>query len=167
MSYQEISPYDLHEGACKLIGRDWMLVTAGTPDQVNTMTASWGGLGEMWGKPVAFVVIRPQRYTKEFVDAQDTMSLTFFSPQLRQELTYLGTASGRDEDKIAKAGLHVAFDGATPYFEEAETILIAKKLYASEYRAEDFLVPGLAKEMYPEDDFHTLYICEIQKVLVR
>jgi flavin reductase (DIM6/NTAB) family NADH-FMN oxidoreductase RutF len=144
-----------------------MLVTAGTPEKVNTMTASWGGLGEMWGKPVAYVVIRPQRYTKEFVDAQDTMSLTFFDEKFRRELTYLGTASGRDEDKITKAGLHTVFDGDTPYFSEAKTVMIAKKLYASEYRAEDFLIPGLAKEMYPEDDFHTLYICEIQKILVQ
>jgi flavin reductase (DIM6/NTAB) family NADH-FMN oxidoreductase RutF len=121
----------------------------------------------MWGKSVAYVVIRPQRYTKEFVDAQDTMSLTFFDEKYRRELTYLGTASGRDEDKITKAGFHTVFDGDTPYFSEAKTVMIAKKLYASEYRAEDFLIPGLAKAMYPEDDFHTLYICEIQKVLVQ
>jgi flavin reductase (DIM6/NTAB) family NADH-FMN oxidoreductase RutF len=167
MGFHEITPYELQEGACKMIGRDWMLVTAGTPDAVNTMTASWGGLGEMWGKPVAYVVIRPQRYTKEFVDANDTMSLSFYSEDFRKELSYLGTASGRDEDKIGKAGLTVAFADGTPYFEEASTVMLVKKMYAEEYHADAFLDPKIVQECYPDGDFHMLYICEIQKVLIK
>jgi flavin reductase (DIM6/NTAB) family NADH-FMN oxidoreductase RutF len=167
MSFHEISPYELQEGACKLIGRDWMLVTAGTPEKVNTMTASWGGLGEMWGKPVAFVVIRPQRYTKEFVDANETMSLSFYPEGYRKQLSYLGTASGREEDKIGKAELTVAFDGDTPYFEEASAVLVVRKLYAEEYHPEAFLDPAIVPDCYPDGDFHTLYICGIEKVLIK
>jgi len=167
MEYREIAPQDLKESACKLIGKDWMLITAGTEDKVNTMTASWGGLGQMWNKPVAFVVIRPQRYTKEFVDAQDTMSLSFYPEQYRRQLTYLGTASGRDEDKIGKARLTVNYLDGTPYFEEANIVMVVKKLYEDAYKPECFLDKTLIGKLYPDSDYHTLYICEIRKVLIR
>ena len=97
----------------------WMLVTAAKSDgSVNTMTANWGGLGIMWNKEVAYVVIRPQRFTKEFVDGSDRFSLTFFDKSFKKELSYLGTASGKDEDKINKAGLTTLYLVETPYFEE-------------------------------------------------
>ena len=58
---------DLKENFFEAIGKEWMLVTAGTKEKFNTMTASWGGIGWLWNKPVAFVFIRPERYTYEFV----------------------------------------------------------------------------------------------------
>lgn len=75
-----------------------MLITAGR-DKCNTMTASWGGLGVMWSKNVAFVVVRPQRYTKEFLDAEPAFSLSFLGDEHRKALSYLGSVSGRNEDK--------------------------------------------------------------------
>ncbi|MDR2044323.1 MAG: flavin reductase family protein [Clostridium sp.] len=165
MDFLEITPQELNEGACKLIGKDWMLVTAGNREKVNTMTASWGGLGEMWARPAAFVVIRPTRYTKEFVDASDTLSLTFYPERYRKELSYLGSVSGRDEDKIRRSGLTVAFYQDTPYFEEARIVMIVRKLYADTYRPSCFVDRKLTETLYPQHDFHTLYICEIQKVL--
>jgi len=167
MDYREITPQELKESACQLIGKNWMLVTAGDRVKVNTMTASWGGLGEMWNRAVAFVVIRPQRYTKEFVDAQETMSLSFYPEGYREKLSYLGTASGRDEDKIAKAGLTLQFAGETPYFEEADIVMVAKKLYCDQYKPECFFDPQMNGIWYPGNDHHHLYICEIQKVMVR
>ena len=89
------------------IGSQWMLISAEKDGKVNTMTASWGGVGVLWGKNVVTVYIRPQRYTKEFVDANDTFTLSFFDGNYMKELGYLGKVSGRDEDKIAKSGLHV------------------------------------------------------------
>ncbi|MDD7678444.1 MAG: flavin reductase family protein, partial [Anaerovibrio sp.] len=67
MSFKEIAPEELQENAFKVIGKDWLLVTGTAEGKSNAMTASWGGMGVMWGKPVAFLVIRPQRYTKEFI----------------------------------------------------------------------------------------------------
>lgn len=69
------------------------------------MTASWGGVGVLWNKNVATVYIRPQRYTKEFVDGNEKFTLTFFSEQYRNALTYLGRVSGKDGDKIKESGL--------------------------------------------------------------
>ena len=70
------------------IGKEWMLITAGTKEKINTMTASWGSLGVMWGKNVAFTFIRPQRYTKEFIDDNNTFSLCFFPEEYKKDLSY-------------------------------------------------------------------------------
>lgn len=144
-----------------------MLVTAKKEDKINTMTASWGGLGVMWGKQVTFVVIRPQRYTKEFVDSADTFSLSFLPDSYREALGYLGRVSGRDEDKIEKCGLTPVCDGETPYFQEAETVLICRKLYCQDYEKAGFLQKEICEKWYENEDFHTMYIAEIEKVLRR
>jgi flavin reductase (DIM6/NTAB) family NADH-FMN oxidoreductase RutF len=167
MNYKEITPQELNTSACQLIGKEWMLVTAGTTAKANTMTAAWGGLGEMWGHAVAFVVLRPQRYTKEFVDQGDRFSLTFYADEYKKKLSYLGTVSGRDEDKIKKSGLTLAFCDDTPYFEEANIVMVVKKLYQDVYKPECFIEPELIDKFYPDKDFHDLYICEIEKVLIK
>ena len=100
---KSIKPEELEKNVFHMIGKEWLLVTAEKEGKVNTMTASWGGLGVMWGKNVAYIVLRPQRYTKEFVDAGETFSLSVLDEEYRKTLSYLGTVSGRDEDKITKA----------------------------------------------------------------
>lgn len=164
--FKEIKTTELKENPFDLIGAQWLLVTAEKDGKCNTMTASWGGLGVMWGKDVAFIVIRPQRYTKEFIDGSDTLSLSVLPGGSMKEYAYLGKVSGRDEDKIAHAGLTVNHDGETPYFEEARLVLVCEKMFAQPYTPDGFLDKELISKWYPEEDFHTLYICEIKKVLV-
>lgn len=166
-NYTEITPEELNKNPFRIIGHDWMLITAGNEDKVNTMTASWGGVGIMWNKNVAFIVIRPQRYTKEFVDSTETFSLSFLDESFRKQLGYLGKVSGRDEDKIAKAGLTVNYIDSTPFFEEGNLVMVCKKLYKQPYNPEGFLVEGIDEKMYPDKDYHTMYIAEIVKVLVK
>lgn len=144
----------------------WMLITAAKPDgMVNTMTASWGGFGVMWNKEVAFVVIRPQRYTREFVENADLFSLTFFNSKYKKALSHLGSVSGRDEDKIAKNGLTVAFDNSIPYFEEAEEAIFVKKLFVQRIEEDAFLDSQIVERWYPEKDFHYLYVAEVTNIL--
>lgn len=167
MTFQEIKPSELNKNPFTMIGKEWLLVTAGDEQKANTMTASWGGLGVMWGKEVAFIVIRPQRYTKEFIDSQDHLSLCVLNESHRKTLSYLGTVSGREEDKIQKSGLTLAFNESAPYFQEADTVLICKKLYAQEFHPECFLDTQLDQKWYPDHDYHTMYVCEIEKILQR
>ena len=144
----------------------WMLISAAKADgTVNTMTASWGSFGIMWNKEVVFIVIRPQRFTREFVESTESLSLTFFDDSYKKALAYLGKASGRDEDKITKAGLSVAMDNDVPYFEEAERVIFAKKLFVQRIEEAAFLDEKIIDRWYPEKDFHYLYIAEITKVL--
>ena len=146
----------------------WMLVTASKPDgTVNTMTASWGGFGVMWNKNVAFIVIRPQRYTREFVESSDSFSITFFDESYLKGLSYLGRVSGRNENKIEKANLTVATEDNIPYFQEANTAIFAKKLFVQHFEESSYLDKSIIERWHPEKDFHYLYIAEVTKILVK
>ncbi len=162
---KEISHDHFNENSFNMIGKDWLLITAEKDGRVNTMTASWGGLGIMWNKKVAYIFIRPQRYTKEFVDSADRLSISVLPNSYRRELGYLGRVSGRDEDKISKANLTVKQYEDVPYFDEARLTLICKKLYAQALKEECFIDKGIIDEWYPERDYHIMYVVEIEKIL--
>ena len=166
--WKTITPEEITTNPFRLIGKEWMLVTAEMNGKANTMTASWGGVGVLWNKPVAFVFLRPQRYTREFVDSSDTLSLSFYgeSEEAHKTLTYLGRVSGRDEDEIAKSGLTLTHEDGVPFFEEARMVLLGRKLYCQQMNPESFLIPGLAEKNYPQKDYHFVYVVEIEKVLM-
>ncbi len=171
MSFEKITPVDINENCFKLIGSDWMLITASKKDEtgnnkVNTMTASWGGMGIMWGQPVAYVVIRESRYTKEFVDANTSFSLTFFDGKYKDKLGYLGKISGRDEDKISNSGLTLDYLNETPYFSEGSLVLRCEKMYVSPMNSSEFLDSTIIDKWYGGEDYHTLYIAKITDVLL-
>lgn len=158
---------ELNENVFKLIGSDWMLISAKKGERTNTMTASWGGFGVMWGKNVAFIVIRPQRYTKEFVDSANNFSLCFFDAKFKKQLSYLGSVSGKNEDKIAKSALKLDFQDNTPVFEEAKISIICRKLYKQNFEPQCFIEKDIRDKWYENNDFHCLYIGEIEKVLIK
>ncbi len=158
---------DLKLNPFEKIGNEWMLITAGDEQKQNAMTASWGALGVMWGKNVTFVGIRPQRYTKEFVDKNNKFSLCFFDKSHKKTLSYFGSVSGRNEDKIKTSGLNVVFNDGVPMFEEASLVLVCKKLYKQEIKPECFIDPTLDSKWYANHDYHDLYISEIEKILVK
>ncbi len=162
---KKILPENIIDNIFKLIGKDWMLVAAQKDGKVNAMTASWGFGGVMWGKNAVVVGIRPQRYTKEFVDNGDTFSITILPESYRETMSYFGTVSGRDEDKIAKTGLTVAHDENTPYFEEGRLVLICKKMYSQEIKEENFIDKSIIDKWYPNKDYHMMYVAEIIDVL--
>ena len=149
--------------------KEWTLITAGTNDgNYNTMTASWGHLGSIWGhKPTAIMYIRPTRYTKEFVDNNDYFSLSFFDEEYRSDLSYLGTVSGRDEDKVAKTKLTPVFNDKAVYFEQANLVLVCKKIFAQEIKEESFIDSDIIDNHYPERDYHTMYIGEIVEAYIK
>lgn len=150
------------------ISKQWMLITAGDEEKSNTMTASWGGLGIMWGKNVATIYVRPQRYTKEFLDQTEKFTLSFLAEDYRKALNVCGSVSGRNvEDKWADAGLHPFASEGTIGVEEAEMILVCRKLYHQEMKPECFDETENDEKWYPQKDYHTMYIAEIEKVLVK
>jgi flavin reductase (DIM6/NTAB) family NADH-FMN oxidoreductase RutF len=165
--FKEIDAAQISDNFIKAIGSDWMLITAGDHVEQNTMTASWGGFGYMWARPVCLCVIRPQRYTHEFVDEADRLTLSFLTEGHREALNLCGKVSGRDCDKIKEAGLHTVIDGELAYFEESRLVICGKKIYVSEFKEENFLDPTVVESKYPKKDFHTVYVCEIEKILVK
>ena len=167
MAFKEIQPQDLQDNVFTLIGKEWLVVCGEKDGKANAMTASWGGMGVLWGKPVVFIFIRPQRYTKEFVDGAKGFTLSVLDESKRKVLNYLGTVSGRDEAKIEKAGLTPLSDGGFTYFSEARLAFFCRKLYAQEMKPECFIEHECDAKWYPEKDYHTMYVAEIEKVLVR
>ena len=163
---KEISVLELEMNPMTLIGDRWMLITAGTEDRgYNTMTASWGHLGCIWNEYTSLCYVRPQRYTKEFVDREELYTLCFF-PGYKKELGYLGSHSGRDGDKVAAAGLTPVFGDGYTYFAEASLVLVCRKLYRAPIQEEGFLNRETLDKNYPNRDFHDLYVGKIEKVLI-
>ena len=143
-----------------------MLITAGDENQVNTITASWGGMGVLWNKDVVTAYIRPQRYTKEFVDSQDCFSLSFFDGY-KKELSLLGTVSGRDQNKIEDVDFHITYLDNVPTFQEAKLVFIVEKLYADTIKPECFIDNTVDEQCYPQKDYHIMYIAKIKSVYVQ
>jgi flavin reductase (DIM6/NTAB) family NADH-FMN oxidoreductase RutF len=167
-TFKKTNIRDLSFNPFTMVGNEWLLITAEKADgRVNTMTASWGAFGNIWGKDAAFFFIRPTRYTKEFVDGSARLSLcTLPVEKYRSTLNYLGSASGRDEDKIAKAGLTVLHENGVPYFAEANRVFICRKMYALPFDGEAFIDKKLRDACYPDKDYHTLYAAEVEEVLL-
>lgn len=166
--FVKISPKEISENPIKLIGQDWMLISAGSPEKFNSMTASWGGIGFMWNKPVAFAVIRPARYTFEFVESRKRFTLSFFSQNYKKALGIFGSKSGRDCDKVAESGLTPFFtESGAPAYEEAKLILDCSAIYSQTLDESAFLDSEALKKWYSSDPLHKLYVAEINDVLIR
>ena len=165
-NFKKINPEEITENTFKTIGKDWLLVTAEHNDRCNMMTASWGGLGIMWNKPVAFTFIRPQRYTFGMLESEECFSLCVLGEEYKKALMFCGSKSGRDFDKVKETGLTVQHYEGIPYFEEAKMVLICKKLYAQYLNADSVIAESIEKNYSPDgNDWHKMYISEITAVL--
>lgn len=164
--FVEVPIKELEAKPFSLINDRWMLITAGTSEKLNTMTASWGGLGTLWNKSVAFAFIRPTRYTFEFTENSDYFTLSFYDESYKSALNLCGSKSGRDIDKVEATGLTPIFDEDLVYFEQANLVLVCKKVYADFIKPECFIDEGLDK-FYSLKDYHKMYIGEVVKVLVK
>lgn len=146
----------------------WLLLTAGDfgTGTFNTMTVAWGSLGAMWNRPFAQVVVRPTRYTREFMERYDTFTLAAFPEQHRSALSLLGARSGRDGDKIAASGLTPIASTlvAAPGFAEAELIIECRKIYSQDLDPTRFLDPSIDRN-YPQKDYHRVYFGEVVAIL--
>ncbi len=146
------------------LNNDWMLITSGNITNFNTMTISWGHFGCLWNLPTVVVYVRPQRYTKKFVDENDIFTLSVFDSKYKKDLAYLGSHSGRDENKLSKTSLTAIEINNTVGFKEAKYTFVCRKLYQDKIEEKNFLDQKVMDKCYPQKDFHDLYIAEIIKV---
>lgn len=160
MPFQKVDPNNFQENVFTRIGSDWFLLTAGTEEHCNTMTAAWGGLGFLWTKNVATVYVRKSRYTLEFMEQNDVFTLSFLDESHRKTLNTCGSKSGRDVDKIKECGLtKTVLDGGVA-FEEANLVIVCRKLCHQELGPGSFTDPSV-EQHYADRDYHTMYIGEI------
>jgi len=166
MEFQKINIRELPKSPVTLLCDEWALLTAGGAEGFNTMTVSWGAVGELWGKDAVFAFVRPQRYTHEFLDSSDFFSLSFLGPGRREVHAVCGAKSGREVDKVRETGITPVFADGTVYFAEAESVLVCKKMAVQRFDPAGFLDSGIA-ENYPMKDYHSIFIGEITAVYQR
>lgn len=167
---KSIEPGLIQDNFIDLIGKEWMLVSAGDAQKFNMMTASWGGVGVLWQKPVAFVFVRPERYTNEFIRAHQAFTLSFLGTEHRAAYNLCGSRSGREIDKVAATGLTPWFTPAgNPAFEEARLTLDCRVLYVSKIEAAKFIDPALYAKWYNASagNPHDVYVAEIMQAWSR
>jgi len=180
MEFKELKVKDLNINPCQLIGQEWMIISAGNKDSYNSMTASWGHIGALWGKhvngrPTVEIFVRPSRYTDSFIDNNESFSLSFFDKEYQKDLSYIGSHSGRDEEKISKTHLTPIFIDNVPAYAEAKMIIIARKIYKGKIEKDGFIDKSIIKAFYDvdsghdynNDSYHNVYIGEILKILVK
>ncbi len=162
--FSKISTEDINDNVFKLIGKDWMLLTAGRKDAYNMMTASWGTAGVLWRKPVIFTFVRPQRYTYEFMEKNAHFTVSFFEEKYREILNICGTTSGRDLKKMNIEGLtSLQTPSNSIAFREARLICECRKIYFDDINPAFFQIFDIEK-MYPARDYHRFYVGEILHV---
>lgn len=170
--YDKIEASELPDNVIQLIGKGWMLVTAGNKESYNTMTASWGGIGNIWERPSSFIFIRDTRYTYEFLQKEESFTLSFFPEKYRGALKICGTSSGRDSDKVKVAGLTpLETPNSVMSFAEARMIIECKKMFVQPLDYENLTEPYKSKIMEEsynnEPSKHQLFISEITSIWIK
>lgn len=143
--------------------RDAELLCAGDKEKSNAMTIGWGGIGALWGRTALTVYVAEKRYTKEFMDKAEYFTVMVFDVEHSKVLRYMGTKSGRDEDKAAALGLHTAYTAnGTPYYTEAEMVIECKIMYAAPFEPQYFK-SDVPERMYAHSPagIHSMYIGEV------
>ena len=166
-NFKKIFAEELNENIFRLIGKDWALITTKKPDGgYNTMTASWGGAGVLWNKPVVFVFIRPQRYTYELIENDEFFTLSFLDDSYRDKLGFCGKVSGRDEDKIEKCGFDLTSADSGAFISQAKVAITCRKLYFGDILENGFVEKNLLSN-YAAKDYHRMYIGEITGIYTK
>ena len=169
MSFFEISTNDLTMNPFAKIGKEWALLTAGTQEKgFNMMTASWASFGMFWNKNTVSVYIRKSRYTRRFFNENDLFTVSFYGKEYRKALNVCGTLHGNECDKVVESGLTPLFLEGTTAFEEANLIIVCRKLVHADIEPDTVDAPEIFVDMYGEtDDYHRIFIGEIVKVLAK
>lgn len=161
-TFTELRPEQITDNPFKLVGTDWMLITAGNKDSYNTMTASWGGFGVLWNKNTCFIVVRPSRYTYEFLEKNNIFTLSFFDQSYRSALSFCGSHSGRDCNKAAETGLTaIESRNGSVFFNEARLVIECRKLYYQDINPSNFIDSEIDTKNYPLKDYHRMYVGEV------
>ena len=164
MDLHKIDPIEFSVQPHDLFDRQMVLLTCGdfSKGEFNCMTIGWGSIGTMWNKPYVSVVVRPTRHTFYFMEKYPDFTLTAFPDAFKKDLAYLGSHSGRDEDKLAKTQLTPikAQQLTAPNYAQAELCIECRQIYSADFLPSNFKSPDLETH-YPKKDYHRVYYGEI------
>lgn len=165
--YKNITPDKIPGNITKMMSEDWMLITAGKENEFNMMTASWGALGYVFGKPAFFCFINPTRYTYQLMEKNDTYTLSFYTEAYRDALKYCGSHTGASEDKVKGSGLTpITLSSGSKAFSEAWMIIECKKMMSQPLNADSFNSEEQRKE-WSQKVINKMFIGEILNVWIK
>lgn len=166
--FTKITASDIKINPFETISKNWFLLTSGRSEEnYNTMTANWGTLGTLWNKSIVSVFVRPQRYTFQFIEANELFTISFFDNKYKDSLKLCGSASGRDINKAKSANLTPISGDNSVYFKEADLVLVCKKLYFTDLDKSNFLETKIIDEFYENKDYHRMYVAQVTNILKR
>ena len=147
----------------RVFGSQNALLTAGDKSGCNTMTIGWCQLGRLWSIPVCTVYVRPERYTYAFMESHDYFTVSVLPASHKQTTMQLcGTKSGRDVDKVKACGLTLRRGaGDAPFFDEAEWVLVCRKLYAQDLDESCVLDERVLHHYGAKGGWHRAYTGEV------
>lgn len=167
MEFTVIRPEEWQESAFELIGRRWMLIGTENEHGVNAMTASWGGFGVLWDRPVIYLWVRPERYTHTLLEEAGKFSVNILPESQRETLKICGSVSGSDEDKIERCSLTVRHREGIPYFAESRMSALCRLVYEQPMEAGACCDYTMLESTLEKGNLHTLFIGEITSLLRR
>lgn len=161
---EKVDIKQLNTSFIELISKDWALLTSGDADDFNTMTVSWGGIGFIWNKPVAFVFVRAERYTFEYLERTKKFTLSFLKDEFHKAHSVCGSKSGRDCDKVKETGLTPVFlDSKQVTFNESKLVLDCKIMYGDVLDSENYVDTEALEKWYgAKGGMHKMYVAEVQ-----
>ena len=135
-----------------------LLLASGDMRRHNAMTIGWGALGNIWQHNLSTITVyvAPARYTYEFMERYQYFTVMVFDEDRKDVLEYMGTHSGRDGDKAAALGLHVAYtEHGTPYYLEAREVYECEVMYRDQFDSRGFEeIPRKRYENFPAGVHH-------------
>lgn len=140
--------------------KEWALLTAGSLDDHNAMTISWGGMGTLWHKPVVTVYVKPVRHTYEYMEKNDYFTVSFYPERYRKALMLMGSKTGRDCDKDKEAGLTAETVGESVTYKEAEITLLCRKIYFNDLDTAN-MSADVVRANYTAEAPHRMYLGEV------
>ena len=168
--FQPMPIYEMDFNPFRQFKEDKCAIVTEVDGKANAMTASWGAMGEMWGKDVITIYIRESRFTRELLDKSETFSVNFFdmsNVENKMALQIFGSESGRDKDKIKEMGFNINHSLNTPFLDESNLVFLCSKLSHTEIKSGDFFNPRINDKFYEDGDYHIMYIAEIIRVGAR
>jgi len=170
--FKPVSPEDLTDNVFKLVGKDYTVITAGKADHYNSMTASFGGWGQLFSKPTTWCFLRANRYTLEVIRKENTYTMSYFEDEYKEQVLFFGSKSGKDTDKMKESALTmVQTPSGDVSYKEASLIIECKLTEVTTVSPNDFytqegkdFVTGAYEEA---KDYHKLVFGEITNVWVK
>ena len=168
MKLRSVAPQSLKPEVYQVFGTQFALLTAGDRTGCNTMTIGWCQVGWLWNQPVCTVYVRPERYTYEFTEKHDYFTVSVLPLEAKQTMAFCGSKSGRDVDKIKECGLTLCYgEGDAPFFEEAELVLVCKKLYQQDLDPAGVLEGEGILPFYEKGGWHRMYVGRVEEAYLK